>query len=461
MVKKSRLRLPATLVCALVVTTLATTATADEIWVAPGTKPGHFGDWAVTRDGKARFSFVVPDNMKSFQAAKVVVIGKKNAQFTYNLHLSVSQDMSPHNYMTYSDVGLRASVRRGELLEIDVSHLLPSLEPGVDLVSLQFLAKPRWRGKWSKNSARAATGWKGDDGKDGDHWPTGHVRVVGLRFLYEPFEPLAGLSCDPNEVLMGFDEEGTGLVCISREALLNGLTCPPGEVLFQFGPAGPVCITPQELLAGLGCATDEVLLGYDEKGAVCGPREALLAGLTCPDKEQDGNLVPTVLTGFDTSGVICKSLTDLSAGGGGPPPQEPDFPTFSIDDVSLKEGNSGKKDFEFTVTLAVPNDYPCSSASVRYATQDGTAVDLIDPDRPELGGDDYDEAHDQLSFSCTNGEVQKFTVSVNGDTIVEPNEFFKVLLSEPTCTPAGSCQAIISDREGRGTIENDDPDQGR
>src|SRR5262249_54403677 len=103
-------------------------------------------------------------------------------------------------------------------------------------------------------------------------------------------------------------------------------------------------------------------------------------------------------------------------------------PRFSINDPRVTEGNSGTTPAVFTVSLSAPSS---STVAVNYATANGSAV----------AGSDYVGTSGVLSFAP--GETAKtITVSVIGDTTVEPDEVFSVLLSAPT---AG---AEIADGQG-------------
>jgi large repetitive protein len=107
-----------------------------------------------------------------------------------------------------------------------------------------------------------------------------------------------------------------------------------------------------------------------------------------------------------------------------------------INNVEIVEGNSGTKNFSFTVTLTPISAGP---VTVKYATADSTAV----------AGSDYTVTGGTLTFSAgqTSDSV---VVSVRGDTAVEPNESFLVNLSDVTG------DATIFDKQGIGTIANDD-----
>lgn len=150
----------------LILTT--TPALADEIWItteASGKGAGKkVGNWAVSDDGDTRFTFAVPDNMKTFVAAKVVVIGKKDKDILYDLSLSISQNGQRHDDFTDDTFKeLPALVFKDELLEIDVSlpfERIIEFFPGEDYIALHF---------------------KADKKRD--------VRVLGLRFQYEAAGP--------------------------------------------------------------------------------------------------------------------------------------------------------------------------------------------------------------------------------------------------------------------------------
>jgi aryl-phospho-beta-D-glucosidase BglC (GH1 family) len=118
-----------------------------------------------------------------------------------------------------------------------------------------------------------------------------------------------------------------------------------------------------------------------------------------------------------------------------PPLPPPTPPSMSIGDVTIGEGNSGTRNAVFTVTLSKA---ATGAVTVNYATQNGTAT----------AGSDYTAASGTLTFVA--GETSKtVTVVVRGDTAVEANETFRVLLSQVT-------NAVLTDAEATGTIANDD-----
>jgi hypothetical protein len=110
-------------------------------------------------------------------------------------------------------------------------------------------------------------------------------------------------------------------------------------------------------------------------------------------------------------------------------------PALSVNDVQVKEGNSGTTNAAFTVSLSAASTQP---VTVHYAMVGGTAT----------AGSDYQPTSGILTFAP--GETSKvINVPVYGDTINEPNETFFLDLSSAT-------NAAIADSRGVGTILDDD-----
>ena len=116
---------------------------------------------------------------------------------------------------------------------------------------------------------------------------------------------------------------------------------------------------------------------------------------------------------------------------------EASIPVLSIGNVTLTEGDSGTKTFDFTVSISGTNTLP---VSVNYATTDGTAT---------AGSGDYVATNGTLTWAGGDNTAKTISVTVNGDTTVEPDETFYVNLSNPT-------NATLSSVTGTGTIVNDD-----
>ena len=111
------------------------------------------------------------------------------------------------------------------------------------------------------------------------------------------------------------------------------------------------------------------------------------------------------------------------------------IPSITISDVQNTEGNSGTKNLTFTVTLSKAFN---QIVTVNYASANGSAQ----------AGSDYVAKSGTLTF--TPGQtVRTISITINGDTLIESNEAFYVLLSSATNASIGRGRAI-------GTIHNDD-----
>ncbi len=111
------------------------------------------------------------------------------------------------------------------------------------------------------------------------------------------------------------------------------------------------------------------------------------------------------------------------------------LPTLTIGDAVDLEGTGGTTTFTFPVSLSSPAS---STVSVDYETQDGTAS----------ARSDYVLTIGTLTFQ-TGEQSKLISVSVNGDTSVEPDETFNVVLTSPV-------NATVAKGTGVGTILNDD-----
>ena len=112
----------------------------------------------------------------------------------------------------------------------------------------------------------------------------------------------------------------------------------------------------------------------------------------------------------------------------------PEVGDISINDVSISEGDSGTKTATFTVSRT-----GTAAFAVNYATANGTAT----------AGSDYAASSGTLNFA-QGQTTQTVSVTINGDTLVEPTETFFVNLSG--ATNGGN----IVDSQGVGIITNDD-----
>ena len=116
-----------------------------------------------------------------------------------------------------------------------------------------------------------------------------------------------------------------------------------------------------------------------------------------------------------------------------PTPTPPPPPTFSINDVTVTEGDSGTQAAVFTVTKGNGS----APASVEYRTEEGSAHEDCD----------YVAASGVVGFGTSS--TQTVSIPVIGDTSAETNEVFSVRLHNPSV-------GIISDDRGQCTIVDND-----
>jgi len=114
----------------------------------------------------------------------------------------------------------------------------------------------------------------------------------------------------------------------------------------------------------------------------------------------------------------------------------PATPSLAINDITVVEGNSGTRTASFTVTRS---GSVTGSVSVTFQTMNGSAV----------AGSDY-VSRPPTTLNFGPGETTKTVpVTITGDTQVEPNEYFYVMLTSYT-------GVSISKSLGTATITNDD-----
>ncbi|MFT8243170.1 Calx-beta domain-containing protein [Roseomonas sp. BN140053] len=111
------------------------------------------------------------------------------------------------------------------------------------------------------------------------------------------------------------------------------------------------------------------------------------------------------------------------------------IPAVSVGDAAMAEGNAGTSQMAFNVTLSQASSAP---VTVRWDAVGGTATP----------GTDFEAAGGILTFAPgqTSATV---AVTVRGDTVFEPDEAFRLVLSSPSAATLARAEAI-------GTIRNDD-----
>ena len=108
----------------------------------------------------------------------------------------------------------------------------------------------------------------------------------------------------------------------------------------------------------------------------------------------------------------------------------------------VSEGNSGPTLASFSVTLTAATG---SNFSVGYTTLDGTA---------KVNDNDYVAKTANINFKGTQGEVQTITILVNGDSKIESDEEFNLILRNLSNSFGG--KLTFSGMPSTGRILNDD-----
>ncbi|WP_372616859.1 ExeM/NucH family extracellular endonuclease [Falsiroseomonas sp.] len=114
--------------------------------------------------------------------------------------------------------------------------------------------------------------------------------------------------------------------------------------------------------------------------------------------------------------------------------------SVSIDDVSVAEGDAGTALLTFTVSRTGNT----GAFSVDFATSDGTAT---------TADSDYAAGFGTLDFAAGGALSRQVSITINGDTTVEPDETFTVTLANLVNTTGTT---TLLDASGTGTILNDD-----
>jgi fibronectin-binding autotransporter adhesin len=128
-----------------------------------------------------------------------------------------------------------------------------------------------------------------------------------------------------------------------------------------------------------------------------------------------------------------------------------DTATLSVNSLAQAEGNAGNTPMNFTVTLS---NAVQGTVTATVNTADGNnATALLNA---TIADNDY-LAVSNASVSISSGLTQTVPVQIVGDTDVEPNQSFRLILSNlvlPAGIPAGAI--TFGTTTGIGTINNDD-----
>jgi hypothetical protein len=212
-------------------------------------------------------------------------------------------------------------------------------------------------------------------------------------------------------------EGNTGTLAALFTVTLGAAVTQP--VLVDYATVPGLATAPADFIATTGTATI--------------PAGSLSVQVSVPvvgDVLDEGDETFTVLLSAPVGAVIADgsataTITDNDA-----------TPTLVVNNIAVTEGHTGTVAATFTVTLSAASG---QTVTVNYATANATAV----------APGDYAAASGTLTFSPGIRTLQ-VQVTVNGDTLEEPNETYQVNLTAPV-------NATLADAQGIGTITDDDP----
>ena len=195
----------------------------------------------------------------------------------------------------------------------------------------------------------------------------------------------------------------------------------PVALQFRVGSTGPFTNVPAGFVADATAGPS--LAGLETPVSVLLPAAA----------EDQAQLQVRVITANAVGNDEWVGIDDITVTAGGGPPQ----PSLSVTDVSVTEGDSGL----VTARVLVRLTQPAGPGGVTFdvATADGTALANFDYGPLALAAQTIAEGSSEAAID----------VSVIGDTFIEPNEAFAVVVGNV----AG---AVVADDSGVVTILNDD-----
>ncbi|HXU35479.1 MAG TPA: LamG-like jellyroll fold domain-containing protein, partial [Blastocatellia bacterium] len=284
--------------------------------------------------------------------------------------------------------------------------------------------------------------------------PTGTVTfAAGSSTAIVTIDPTVDTTDEPNETVVLSVTAGAGYTVGSPDSATGTITDDDGiptisigDFTFNEGNAGTTAFNFLVTLSNPSAGTITVDF-TTQNGSAAQPGDYTLNNGTLTFVPGDTEETITVLvngdTTFESNETFFVNLMNNSSNavisdgqGLGTITNDDSAPTFSIDDVTHNEGNTGTTSYTFTVTKTGST---ALNSAVNFTTVDGSAT---------TANNDYQLNAGTLSFLPAD-TTKQITVLVNGDTTVEPDEAFTIHLS-------GASGATISDPDGTGAIINED-----
>ena len=235
-----------------------------------------------------------------------------------------------------------------------------------------------------------------------------------------------------------------GSNAVFRVQYVGGPTLAINDLTITEGDGGTSVANFNVLLSPASSNTVTVNYATADNTALAGTDYVAMSGVLTFAPGQQSKTVSVIINGdttfeaSETFNVNLSNAINATIGdnqGIGTIINDDPLPSLSISDVAVIEGNTGTTTASFTVSLSSLSG---ASTSVNYATAGNTATS------------DSDFAATSGAATIAPGQLSTtINITVNSDTVFEPNETFFVNLTNPT-------NASISDSQGIGTITNDD-----
>ncbi len=235
-----------------------------------------------------------------------------------------------------------------------------------------------------------------------------------------------------------------GSSAVVRVQFVGGSTVAVNDVSITEGAGGTSVANFTVSLSPVSSNTVTVSYATANNTAVAGADYVATSGTLTFTPGQESKTISVTINGDttfepnETFNVNLTSPTNATIGdaqGTGTITNDDSQPSISINDRTVTEGNSGPSSATFALSLSNASS---QTITVNYATANGSAI----------AGSDYTAVSGTVTFAA--GQLTRsVNVTINGDTMFEPNETFNVNLSLPG-------NASIADDQAAGTITNDD-----
>jgi uncharacterized protein (TIGR03437 family) len=279
---------------------------------------------------------------------------------------------------------------------------------------------------YSVHYASASTAGTGNFGTNKTNLTTGTIAPGRYFLIQEAGGTTNGIALPAPDATGSIAIAATAgkVALVAGTAALPATFCPGDDSLSPFNPSNPLIAD----FVGYGDSFTTAGQCYEGLGPATAP------GNTTADFRRAGGCTETNDNRADFFVLTPNPRTSASAANNC---SAGTIPGLSITDVTVTEGDTGTLTATFIVSLSTP----ASGADVSFdiATQDSTA----------LSGSDYVAGSLTDQLIPAGQQTYTFSVTVNGDTTIEPDETFFVNVTNVS-------GANVTDGQGLGTIQNDD-----